>query len=423
MKKVISICLLSLLAAGLVSVQRVDAAGVSASGGGTKRVGDTFNATVVASGATFDSFQGVISVSGNVNVISITKGNATFLPGKEPSNGGQFVGICSERNSLTIATIKLKATKAGTATVSVSNVKLAYKGSIVGSDGGSTSFKIDRALSMPAAPKISSATHPDQNTAYEATTVELSWEKESGVTGFSQVFDQTENTTPPAQANTTDAAATFKNNAVGTYYFHLRAQNADGWSDTAHYKITIKEPEAKIDETLSKPSEITVSKSTTFENDIEKGTLTGVVIKGKTEPDFTANIILDPLPALPEGKTFSVVSDSSGYFEFTADFPIRAGSYILTIQGQNDKILTPISDPIYFEIDQKEGGKVFILSESDRLEPIAKAAESKWYEKINYRWPFFGAAFLFLVSGGLNLLFFLGKKKMLGNLTKGLKIN
>jgi len=362
---------------------RALAAGVYASGGGNKRVGDTFSVTISASGTTFDSFQGIISVSGNVSVISISKGSATFLPGKEPSNGGQFVGITTEKSSLTIATIKLKATKIGSATVSVSAVKLAYKGSIVGSDGGSTSFTIDRALNVPAAPAVASSSHPDQSQSYTATDVVMSWDKASGVTGYSYVFDQAADTTPPAKANTTDNTVTFASQAIGTYYFHIKAQNGDGWGSVTHFKISIKEPDAKVNESLGKPSEITISKTADFANDIKKGTVSGISIKGKTEPGYLANIVLDPSPTLPEGKLLSATANETGNFELLIDYPIRSGSYKLTVQGQLDKVLTPISDLIYFEISQEKGGQIHVLTSNDTNVPVIPPL--KWYEKINYR--------------------------------------
>lgn len=386
------------------------AAGVYASGGGNKRVGDTFSVTISASGTTFDSFQGVISVSGNVSVVSISKGNATFLPGKEPSNGGQFVGITTERSSLTIATVKLKATKIGSATVSVSAVKLAYKGSIVGSDGGSTSFKIDRALNTPKAPTVTSSTHPDQNELYTATDIILSWEKESGVTGYSYAFDQIEGTIPTSKANTTENTVTFTGQAIGTYYFHIKAQNGDGWSGVTHFKISIKEPDARINESLNRPSQITISKTADFVNDVESGTISGISIKGKTEPSYLANIILDPSPTLPEGKSLSITADETGNFELLIDYPIRSGFYKLTVQGQLVKVLTPISDPIYFEISQAQGGQIHLLTSNDINVPVIPPL--KWYEKIGWMQKIaIGLAAIMLSSLATIIILIIKKRK------------
>lgn len=374
--------------------------GVYASGGGTKTAGQTFTVTVTASGATFDSLQGTINISGPVDVISFSPGNATWLPGKTPSNGGQFVGIASETNSLTVATIKLRGKSAGSGAVSVSGTKLASKGNIVGSGAGSASFTIQKAPDLPSAVNVTSSTHPDQNSAYEATTVTLNWNKENGTTGFSYLFDQAADTTPAQKVTDANTTATYANQAIGTYYFHIRAQNGDGWGPVTHFKVTIKEPEAKIDESLAKPSNISVKKASNVTNDIKTGTLSGIIITGKTEPGFTAQITLDPEPTIPEGKSLSAIADSTGKFELLVDFPLKSGFYKLTIQGQKDKTLTPVSDPINFEISQKSGGAVTVLSDTDINEPAPPAppAPKKWFEKINYQIISIIAAGLWLIT-------------------------
>lgn len=133
----------------LVYPSQVLAAGIYPSGTKSSPVGKNFSVTVTASGAEFDSLQGTISVSGAVKVISIAAGGATWLPGKSPSIGGQFVGITSPTRSLRVATVTLQGTKIGKGTLTVSGVKLARNGGYVGSDGGSISFDIVRAPTPP----------------------------------------------------------------------------------------------------------------------------------------------------------------------------------------------------------------------------------------------------------------------------------
>jgi len=97
MKKIISSFLIGMFTILSVPFSARAEGGIFATGGGTKTAGQTFTITVAASGATFDSLQGSISISGPVDVVSFTAGSATWLPGKTPSNGGQFVGIVTER--------------------------------------------------------------------------------------------------------------------------------------------------------------------------------------------------------------------------------------------------------------------------------------------------------------------------------------
>ncbi len=334
-------------------------------GSGTKTVGQTFNAVVSASGVEFDSLQGTINVSGNVSVVSVSAGSATWLPGKTPAVGSQFVGITSPTSSLTVATVRLRATAEGSGSVSISGAKLARNGAIVSETGGSANFTIQKGVSLPGSINITSSSHPDQSASYEATTINLSWEKASGVTGFSYLLDDSADTTPPQTVTSADTSATYENQAVGTHYFHIRAQNADGWGAASHFTINIKEPEPKVDETLPAPLDIKIIKDSTFTSDIASGKVSGILITGKILQGYTANLIFSPVLTLPEGKTLSIASSGSGDFEYLVDYPIDSGFYKLVIQGQKDKTLTPKSEEIPFEISLAKGGSVNILSEAD----------------------------------------------------------
>ena len=368
MKRIISTIVLTLMLAIILPIKSLAAGGIYASGGGTKTVGQSFTVTVSASGATFNALEGTISVSGPVSITSFSAGGATWT--SVPANGVHFVGmVLGGTDSLTVASIKLKATGTGSGSVSVSSVRLANGGADAGSGAGSAGFTIEAAADLPGAVKVSSSSHPDPNAAYEATTIILSWVKDSGVDAFSYLLDQAESTAPPAKTTDTKTSITYDGKAVGTYYFHIRAHKGDGWGSTTHFKINIKEPDAKINELLAKPSGIKIERDATAINNIDDGTLKGITVTGKTEPGFTANITLDPAPTLPEGKTLTAVADTKGEFKLLIDFPLKAGFYKLTIQGQKEKVLTPISDITKFEISLKEGGTINIITKDDLLPP------------------------------------------------------
>lgn len=377
------------------------AGGIYASGGGTRTVGETFTVTVVASGATFDSIHGKISIGGPVSVVSFSSGSATWM--SEPSNGGTFDGtiLGKKVSSFTIATIKLKGTSAGNGSVTISNAQLLSGGNVVGSGSGNASYTIQKALVLPGTVSVSSTSHPDQSQAYEATTIALSWTKASNVTGFSYLLDQSSGTTPASKVTDSNTSANYTNQAIGTYYFHIKAQSADGWGPVTHFKMTIKEPDPKINEDLGKPSDIKVSTSDETLNDIAKGTFSGIKITGNTAPNYTANIKLDPAVTLPEGKTLFVKADENGSFELLLDFPINVGHYTMTVQGQDNKVLTPVSDPVYFEINQSQGGSVMMLTANDNEKPVVAnkpIQTKKWYQKIDYRVVSASLAVLLLIS-------------------------
>lgn len=409
LKKFTIYCITGLL---LVITTPLDAfaAGISPSGGGKFTVGQTFTISVRATGAEFDSLQGSISISGPVDVVSFSGGSATWLPGKSPSNGGQFVGIVSPTSSLTVATIKLRGKSIGSGAVSVGAVKLARNGSYVGTSGGSTSFTIGRAPTPPGGVAVSSSTHPDQTISYDATTVVMSWTAPSnGASGYSYVWDAVADTTPTAKSNSTTTTATFDNQPIGTYYFHIRANNSDGWGATTHYKVTIKEPDAKIDSSITGPSILSVVKSANFLTDVTKGTISGFTINGTGGlAGYTVNLVFDPkgnLPAelfVPVATTVSAektdkesvlaspaatpasaasimltplqaTPNADGSWQMTVNYPIPSGFYKLVAQGQKDKVLTPTSQDYYIELSVANGGSVKLITTED----LPKAAVQK----------------------------------------------
>lgn len=393
------------------------AAGISPSGGGSFPVGQTFTITVRASGATFDSLQGNISVNTtNAQIVSFSAGSATWLPGKAPANNNQFVGIVSPTSSLTVATIRLKGTKIGSGSVTVSGARLARSGSEVGSSGGTTNFSIVRAATPPGGVTVTSATHPDQNIAYEATRVELSWQAPAnGADGYSYVFDETPETVPGTTINTKDVSLVIEGATVATHYFHIRAHNGDGWGPTTHFKVVVKEPDAKVDETLTKATIISVEKNSNFKTDLTTGTIRGITLKGTVAGDYVAIVsfeqkerlpqtLLEPLPvapvvgttpedtgaviapeatsppevtaeptAVPAIKTVkgvditSLMDDttSDGNWEIAINEPLPSGFYKLTVHGQNEKVLTPASDPVYLELSVANGGSVKFITDDD----------------------------------------------------------
>lgn len=414
MKKILyfGLVLLLTIATWSTSAQIVQAAaGASVSGGGTKTVGQNFTVTVTASGAEFDSLQGVISISGPVTIVSFAGGGATWLPGKAPANNVQFVGITNPTTKLTIASITLKGTKEGKGSVSVSSVKLARNGSYVGTSGGSTSFTITRALTPPGGVEVSSATHPDQNAAYEATTVELTWKAPSnGANGYSTAFDQSAETVPGTTITTKDTAAKYENLPIGTHYFHIRANNGDGWGVTTHFKINIKEPDPKVDDTLAKPSITSIEKNDSFATDITAGTVSGFTVSGNAPIGYVAILsfearerlpqaLFEPLTVPTETPVAPAVDttppteapttttepkvvlgvkmtplmaepDETGSWRIPINAAIPSGFYKLTVQSQKEKVLTPVSDPAHMELSVAKGGTVRMITPEDINPPV-----------------------------------------------------
>jgi hypothetical protein len=375
-----------ILAAAALSVSPIAtlpvhaASGIFASGGKTVTEGEKFTITVKASGTNFDSLQGSISVSGPVSIVSFSAGSATWLPGKSPANGQQFVGITTTTNSLTVATIVLKGTKEGSGSVNVSGVRLAKEGAVVATDAGGTSFKINRAPVLPGQISVSSSTHPDQGQAYTERTIALAWDKPSGVTEFSYLLDQAAGTTPATKATGTGTSASYENKDIGTYYFHIRGKNGDGWGGTTHYKIMIKEPDPAINDTLDKPVIKTVTKLDPFSTDLEAGTMTGLTFTGTAPAGYTVNLSASPAFIDVPAEKLATTATAEGTWTINLDVPVKAGFYKLTAQGVMEKVLTPISDPVKVELSLAKGGEVRYITEKDIVQtpsPTPSAVPTK----------------------------------------------
>lgn len=422
MKKIIALFALFVLTTTILPAKSLAAGGIYASGGGNVTVGQTITVNVTASGVNFDALEGTISVSGPVAVSSFSEGSATWIT--KPSNGAHFKGaVMGGTDSLRVATIKLKATGVGSGAVSVSAVRLAKAGAQVGTGASNASFNIAKAPELPGVVKVSSASHPDQNIAYEATTIDLAWEKEKGVDNFSYLLDQAEKTTPPAKATDANTSISYPDKEIGVYYFHIRAHKPDGWGGTTHFKITIKEPDAKIDETLNKPYSIEIRKSDPFVNSISDGTVTGIVILGVTEPGFTANISLLPEFTLPEGKVMTALADSEGKFELLLDFPILSGYHTLTVQSQLEKVLTPFSDELIFEISQAKGGTINVLTDDDINPPVQVKAEKtqSFLDKLDKQTLLYAGGIIVLLVIAIWVIVKFAKRRKISKIAKSIK--
>jgi len=423
MKKFFATIALIALTVLMIPAKSLAAGGIYASGGKTVTVGSTFTVTVAASGGSFNAAEGKISISGPVSVVSFSAGGATnWQWTSTPTNGGTFAGglfAAGQRlDSLTIATIKLKGTGVGNGSVNVSGVTLAPS---AGNGAGGTNFTIEKAPDLPGKVAVSSSSHPDQAAAYEATTIALSWEKAAGVDGFSYLLDQAEGTTPPSKITDAATSATYADKAIGIYYFHIKAHKADGWGGVTHFKINIKEPDAKIDPTLSQPNQIKFERAGEFVNSIKDGTLTGIVISGTTEPGFTANLTITPAPTLPAGKTLSALADETGKWSLLLDYPVASGFHKLTVQGQKEKVLTPISDEITFEISQKEGGTINVLTSNDEFAPVKAAQSQEKTSAISKTLLFYIVAGIILAAMIVFLVILIRKRVRAKGLAKAIK--
>lgn len=152
-----------------------------------------------------------------------------------------------------LVSITFKAKAAGSATVSFPS------GSILANDGlgtnilsgfGSGKYTITGTetpaptptpppTGVPAAPTITSSTHPDQNGWFSKNDVTFNWKMPSSVTGVNILADHNPNTDPGTTSDGIFSTYSYTDVDDGIWYAHLKLQNEKGWGPTAHYKFQI----------------------------------------------------------------------------------------------------------------------------------------------------------------------------------------
>ena len=102
-------------------------------------------------------------------------------------------------------------------------------------------FKID--TNAPAAPVISSSSHPSQDSWYNSNDPSFSWitpSDTSGVAGYSFTLDQSAATNPDESIDTFSNFYSYIDQAEGESWFHVRAKdNAGNWGIPSHYRVKI----------------------------------------------------------------------------------------------------------------------------------------------------------------------------------------
>ncbi len=180
-----------------------------------------------------------VSFSGSICTLQITGSpnysNSSGTVNLECGHTGSFSG-----SSGTIGTITFSVKSAGTAALSFTTAQIkAADGSgteVLGSTSGANFTLKPVPL---AAPAVSSPTHPDQNSWYAQNQAVFSWLRPSGSVDFSYILDRGSQTIPDNIPETTGLTASYNNLTDGVYYFHIKARDASGWGQTAHFRIRI----------------------------------------------------------------------------------------------------------------------------------------------------------------------------------------
>ena len=233
-------------------------------GSGSVKVGQTISVSVYveSKAQSMNATQGVVSFPTDLlSVTGVSKGGSILnLWVQDPASAGtvNFEGIVYnpgfQAASGKVMTITFRAKKAGTAQVKFSS------GAVLANDGQGTNItsglggaKITigdaeekpeptptpTTPTIPGAPVITSASHPDPNAWYQKSSADFSWSVPSGVTGVSVSVDQSPTTDPGTSSEGVVRSYRVENQADGVWYVHVRFRNAQGWGPATHYRFQI----------------------------------------------------------------------------------------------------------------------------------------------------------------------------------------
>lgn len=220
----------------------------------------TINIGVNANGNAINAVEATVNLPSVLGITSAgTGGSLCSIWVQQPTISGSSVsfkcgipGGTSASGNLMSISVRANTVGSGSASISGARV-LAGPGQNVtgGTSGGTytvtaaaartnTGSNATPAPPTTAAPAVTSGTHADQNKWYTNNSPSFSWSPGNGVTGFAYALDQSPDTIPSTSANVvTSTSVTFPGQADGTWYFHLRANGTNGWSNVSTMRVQI----------------------------------------------------------------------------------------------------------------------------------------------------------------------------------------
>ena len=233
---------------------------------GSFNVGGTLTATirVDTSGASVNAAEGLLSFDPEkLSVSSISKVGSAFSlwtdepavasPGVLKFGGGTPGGFIGSAGS--IFSVTFRVTAAGDTVVSfISGAVLAADGKgtniLQSLRGGNYSLSpssviprvvdpVPVAAGTPAAPEITSATHPDPDQWYAKSTIELEWDVPSSIKTVRLLFNKLSTATPTINYSPPINKKTIDDIEDGSWYFHARFANGNGFGQVAHFPVRI----------------------------------------------------------------------------------------------------------------------------------------------------------------------------------------
>ncbi len=240
---------------------------------GSYKVGQQFSVGVYvgSADAAMNAAEGAISFPEDMlSVVSISKsGSIASLWAQEPSFSNSagtvdFAGIVLNPGYTggagKILTVTFKAKAKGEASLNFSSASVLANdglGSNIFSGAGTAVFTITVAAvsptgaappatlpggaigNVPAAPAVSSPTHPDPEKWYNNKNPEFKWTMPSGITGVNVLADRNPLTDPGTKSDGLLSSYKYSDVDEGAWYFHVKLKNSAGWGAMAHFRFNI----------------------------------------------------------------------------------------------------------------------------------------------------------------------------------------
>lgn len=319
---------------------------------GTYKVGDTISVKLIVNGGSTDVNAAEATVSYDRSYLSaqsVSKDGSVFtLWTQEPtissSKGTIELGggtPSAFSGSKTIATLILKATKEGTATLSIPD------GSVVSPSQGfadvlsekkTASFTIGAGTTTkppettptettrptlgptPTAPELSSDTFSDPDKWYATTTATFTWQLTYDIDAVKMLVDNEEISVPTVLYDPPVSSKTLTDLEEGESYFHIMFHNGSGWGVPTHQRM-------RIDITPPEPLSLVVSQDDAYSQDVSlrfeaRDELSGIdryeiLIDGIVQQELSADELINGqytlnVPTAGE-HTFTVIAyDAAG---------------------------------------------------------------------------------------------------------------
>ncbi len=336
---------------------------------GSYNIGQTFSVSVYVSSAdqAMNAASGVISFpQDKLEITSLSKSGSIFtLWVKEPSFSNSLgtinfegivlnPGFTGSAGKIITASFKIKAV--GSASITFSS------GSALANDGqgtniltslGSASFSLGQAESKipetttpsktvgtPAAPRISSPTHPDSEKWYSNNDPKFTWEVPEGVTGVKLLFGRKPVVVPTAFYPEPIPEKQLENLADGVWYFHVQLRNAKGWGGIAYFKF-------QIDAQSPKPFKIETKEGKETTN--PQPTLSFETTDEMSGIDYYEIIINNKSPIKTDKSEYKIPPQELGKHTIIVKATDRAGNETLAMAEIE---ILPIETPVITDYPQ-----------------------------------------------------------------------